>query len=193
MRNAFLSICLLICLSSACYGLQIAPPWDDWTFPTGGDVVVQIIPPDDIAAVLVPDGVQSLASHYFDSAERAEIINGTQLRMDISVVASEWTMGSSWGVEPLSSILIQSPSNPWLEIAPVVDWIWDGQSDETRTMVFNIPAQGDNLYINLTLITNRGVVDEAGFIYLHNAFLIPEPTTIALLGIGSFVLLGRKR
>jgi hypothetical protein len=194
MRNAFLSICLLICLSSTCYGLQIAPPWDDWTFPTPGPgIIVQIVPPDDIAAVLVPDGVQSLASHYFDSAERAEIINGTQLRMDISVVTSEWTMGSSWGVEPLSSIVIQSPSNPWLEIAPVVDWIWDGQSDETRTMVFNIPAQVDNPYINLMLITNRGVVDEAGFIYLHNAFLVPEPITAALLGLGSLILVRRRK
>ena len=194
MRNAFLSICLLICLSSTCYGLQIAPPWDDWTFPhVDGDVGVLIIPPDDIAAVFVPsDGWQFLAGHDFDSAERAETRNGTQLRMDITVVASEWTMSSGW-VRPIDMIVVQSPSNWWQEIVPVQEWIWDGQADETRTMLFNIPAQGDVSLLNLTLYTNRGMTEQAGLIYLHNAYLVPEPITAALLGLGSLMLIRRKK
>ncbi len=193
MSKTFLSICLLICLSSTCYGLQIAPPWDDWTFPDPGPgIIIQIIPPDDIAAVLVPDGWQFLAGHDFDSAERGETRNGTQLKMDISVVASEWTMSAGW-VKPIDMIVVQSSFNSWQEIAPVEEWIWDGQADETRTMVFNIPAQGDVSYLNLTLNTNRGITEEAGFIYLHNAYLVPEPITAALLGLGGLALVRRKK
>jgi len=135
--------------------------------------------------------------------------------VDVTWVQSEWTVSGS-GSYSTVELTIQGTGLSWTGMGrPDVDTGnpgypggWDGVNYpgvHTRTMFWNITAYHDgnpdngeltatptNGYVNFIFTTNAGNFSSGGVYYFDNMRLVPEPATIALLGLGAFVLRRRK-
>jgi hypothetical protein len=124
--------------------------------------------------------------------------NATTVSIDVTMIASEWTLGSAivegeethWGVKPLENLIVAGPSNWWEQLSPVTlpDFNGDGNrpgvwkpsdGDKTVTYTFNVPARGNDMFVEMSLVTNRGSADTAGRIYLDNARIITPPMVVS--------------
>ena len=99
-----------------------------------------------------------------------------QLKVDITLKAKEWSMGSGWA-KAIECIIIRDDKSDWQQIEPTTDQgeiSWDGKADKTVTVTFDIPPQTPP---NLTkgiiiLITNYQDVNTAGNFYFDNVRLL---------------------
>lgn len=126
--------------------------------------------------VFVPSGWQKAITRDLtgDANLLAALGKAAQLKVDITLKAKEWNIGTGW-VKAIECIVIQSDMGGWQQIDPADgDTAWDGQSDKTVTVTFDIPAQTppDLTHGNITIITNYDGVTTAGNFYFDNVRLV---------------------
>jgi hypothetical protein len=133
------------------------------------------------------------------------VYNNYRFSIDISVYADEWTMDTTvgWTTSPTVGLLLNPGSGQWWEMPgisigePAAKYGNPG-ADYTITASWNYAQYRDQITnFNgvckfILKFVDYGYLGNASF-YVDNARLTPEPTTIALLGLGSLALLRRKK
>jgi len=137
--------------------------------------------------------------------------------IDVTFVQSEWAPTSGGNGYTQVQLTVQGTGLSWTGLGmPDVDTGnpgypggWDGTNfpgTYTATYMWDIstfhdgdPDNGEltatptNGYLNFIMTTNCGGFDTYGSYYFDNMRIIPEPTTMALLGLGGLALIRRKR
>ncbi len=127
--------------------------------------------------VNVPTGWQkAVARDLTDDANAlAALGKATKLQIDVTLKASEWSMGSGW-MKAIECIVISSDMGGWQQIDPAAgeDAGWDGQADKTVTVTFDVPPQTppDLTQASIALVTNYDGVEKAGSFYFDNIRLV---------------------
>lgn len=128
--------------------------------------------------VSVPTGWQKAVTREltYDANVLADFGKATQLKMDITLKAKEWSIGSGW-VKPIECIVIQSDMGGWQQIDPAAsqeDTSFNGSEDKTVTITFDIPPQTppDLTHASIILVTNYDGVEKAGSFYFDNVKLL---------------------
>ncbi|MGD0551043.1 MAG: hypothetical protein ABSB25_00175 [Sedimentisphaerales bacterium] len=128
--------------------------------------------------VFVPSGWQKAIVRDLsgDANLLAALGKATQLKVDVTLKAKEWNIGSGW-VKPIEAIVIQDDFGGWQQIDPAAsqeDISFNGSADKTVTVAFDIPAQTppDLTHGSVTIITNYDGVTTAGNFYFDNARLV---------------------
>lgn len=130
-----------------------------------------------------------------------DIVTNPILEFDVTWVASEWGT-TSWVNAEL--IAVNSDLGWWQTqvndpLNPSYPGGWDpvGWGDHTRHLTADLSGLTSDMsgitWMQICFATNFGGVDTVGNYYYDNVQLTPEPTTIALLGLGGLALLRRKR
>jgi hypothetical protein len=126
--------------------------------------------------VNVPTGWQKAITRDLsdDANLLAALGKAAKLQVDVTLKAKEWSIGSGW-VKAIESVVIQDDFGGWQQIDPTDgDTGWDGQSDKTVTVTFDIPAQTppDLTHASIILVTNYDGVEKAGPFYFDNVRLV---------------------
>jgi hypothetical protein len=127
--------------------------------------------------VFVPSGWQKVVTR--DLSNEPNLLealgNAKQLKIDITMVAKEWSIGSGW-VKAIESIVISDDTGGWQQLDPVAgsEVGFNGQADQTFTITFDIPPQVPPALTKgtITIITNYGDVNSAGNFYFDNVQLL---------------------
>jgi hypothetical protein len=127
--------------------------------------------------VFVPAGWQKAVTR--DLTGEAKLLEAlgkaTKLQVDVTLKASEWGVGTGW-VKAIECIVIQSDMGGWQQIDPIAgeDTAWNGQSDKTVTVAFDVPAQTppDLTRGSILIVTNYDGVEKAGNFYFDNVRLL---------------------
>lgn len=143
---------------------------------------------------------QSIAIKLQDAGHVADFMANTQLWIDYTVPAS-----TAGGWNEIYKVSLNAPDPfGWQDLnedfgnpTPIAHFdFWDGSGVRTVTAVIDyslalpdIPESPDYIEFIFALNSGDGQVD----FYFDNARLIPEPTTIALLGLGGIALIRRRK
>jgi hypothetical protein len=180
---------------------QVDPPW-----PTLGTGSGQINPP--------PGWSNAVKLDLKGLGYTAEFSAAIDIHMDVKMVASEWAdwfAAGGW-VNAVDAIIMNSENGGWVQYDTPSWWPntgpkpapppyyhdWDGTADEVFHYDWEFDALGVDPggWCEIFIATNYdGAPEETpyGSFYIDNVVLTPEPTTIALLGLGGLSLLRRKR
>jgi len=141
------------------------------------------------------------------------------VEVQIDFRAAEWALSSgAWARPNLTLAVCAETSDPKYDIDSVaypgrgwwfVDWDsslswWNGRGDSTELATLYYAASGirgkiadDPDYLAIILIPhwveNFQWTTAGGIYYLDSVALVPEPATMALLGLGGLALIRRKR
>jgi len=139
---------------------------------------------------------------------------GAYFEIDITWVADEWVSdgpeGDIW--VKLDAMAIQGDGLGWTQFNVSVDTAnpsypgsWDpyywGGGAHTRTLRYDLPdvsAFSDTptwfqIFLHANYGTNGGTILQSGGYYVDNFRLVPEPATIAMLGIGALALIRKRK
>ena len=126
--------------------------------------------------VFVPSGWQKAVTR--DLTDDANLLKdlgkAAKLQVDVTLKASEWTVGTGW-VKAIESIVIQSDMGGWQQIDPADgDTAWNGAVNKTVTVTFDIPPQTppDLTKGSVIIVTNYDGVGTAGNFYFDNMRLL---------------------
>jgi len=127
--------------------------------------------------VFVPSGWQKAVTRDISGEPNLleALGNAKQLKIDITMVASDWSIGSGW-VKAIESIVISDDMGAWQQLDPAAgsETGWNGQADQTFSISFDIPPQTppDLTRGTITIITNYGDANSAGSFYFDNIQLL---------------------
>jgi hypothetical protein len=102
--------------------------------------------------------------------------NTRQIKVDITLKAKEWDIGAGW-IKAIEALVIQDDRGNWQQFDPVGDGdavAWDGKTDKTFTIAFDIPEQTPPPLTQgkIILITSYDGVTTAGNFYFDNVRLL---------------------
>lgn len=217
-RKIIFCTLLVFALSCTSYGATVVI--GDWeNMPNSGDgwidwgqsqVAIETLPAkymteptvgvtlnDDSLHVVQTGWAQSLSIKLQNLGLTGAFMSHDTFSIDMTVKA---TPGITGGYTQISSVAMNAQGPGWTTVAsgnPVNFYWWDGRSTETKTLTVNYSAFRDAItstgYIEIILALNTGGGAPPDM-YFDNARLtgVPEPATIALLGLGGLALRRRK-
>jgi hypothetical protein len=217
MCRKLIFVCvLLLGLVSNSYGTAVvigdweAASYDGWSGNVSGVVAVPSLTTGvtlnkGSLGVYVPQQWVPVDTYW--ALKRDGVVNltgQTEIKLDVTFIASEWQVNWNW--LKVDKLAINSAAG-WREFSPTaidrvtglptsLDWgPW--LPDAYRTYSWDISGQdwsGVTDWMTIIVALQNPNAFATGFFYLDNAQVIPEPTTIALLGLGGLSLLRiRKR
>jgi hypothetical protein len=222
MNRKFITICISLFLASASYAaaVDVIGNWEN--MPTSGDgwidwgagqVLIETLPAqyvteptigvtldDDSLHMIKAGWAQTLSIKLQNNGYVDEFLNHNTFSFDVSVAA---TPGITAGYTQIDSVSMNSNITGWQTIVsgnPINFYWWSGRPTETKTLNVDYTAfrnalgGGPYSWIEIIITTNNGGGAPPDF-YFDNARLsgIPEPATIAMLGLGGLALIRRKR
>ena len=106
----------------------------------------------------------------------AALGKAAQLKVDVTLKAKEWNIGTGW-VKAIECIVVRDDKSDWQQIEPTTEQgeiAWNGLADKTVTVTFDIPPQTPPDLKNgiIILITNYEDVNAAGNFYFDNVRLL---------------------
>ena len=117
---------------------------------------------------------------------------------DITRLTSEWTYTPGAGQYSKMNVAMDTSDTGSLTTLGSSLITWTGDSDAAMTAVVDYSAykatQGAASWVKITFSTQAANWDTTGAYYIDNVRLVvPEPTTICLLGLGALGLCRRRR
>ena len=216
MYRKFISfVCVVtLALASTSYGVVIGN-WegsdDGWTSPAGtltNSETVGVTLDSYSAGVDLSGWGQALKYQFGAPSNKALFMQNDTFSIDFGVAASGGAYTA--GYTHLQKIIMNNASAGWVEVGggggtnPMATLYWWAEAGErTTTVTVDYSAYVANItdvnpdgtgtgYIEIIIETQTGG-GAPSQMYFDKAELIPEPATIALLGLGALALRRRKR
>jgi hypothetical protein len=152
----------------------------------------------------------SFSLQFNDLATAQKLASTHKLQFDVHFISSEWTDAGGDGYVRWDIASLNSDAGGWSQLGnanitdpanPSYPGSWDPNNwgaSHTRTLIYDFTGLGNTpsgAWGQFNLSVNMGNIEGAGNFYIDNVQLVavPEPSTLALAGLGSAALLLARR